>query len=134
MRIFIDTNVLISATVWPYSVPAQALAKALTLPNIGMVCQQNIDEMINTFHNKFHNRMYLLNSFLSKTISALVFVPVPPRIHDSEGRIRDIKDRPIFRAAINAEADILLTGDKDFLESGIQHPRIMNASEFLELA
>lgn len=29
-----------------------------------------------------------------------------------------VNDRPILRAAIYANADILLTGDKDFLESG----------------
>ena len=133
MKVFIDTNILISAAVWSHSVPAQALDKALSRPNIGMVCQQNIDEMVNTFYNKFRDRLHLLSDFLSDTIPALVFVPVPPRIHFSEGSIRDVKDRPILRAAINARADILLTGDKDFLESGIAAPRIMSASEFLEL-
>lgn len=41
-------------------------------------------------------------------------------------------DRPILRAAINAKADIILTGDKDFLESGIENPKILTASEFLK--
>ena len=46
--------------------------------------------------------------------------------------IRDVMDRPILRAALNANADVLLTGDKDFLESGLSHPRIMTATEFLQ--
>ncbi len=37
-----------------------------------------------------------------------------------------------FRAAIEAKADILLTGDKDFLESGLKNPIIMTPSEFLK--
>lgn len=49
-----------------------------------------------------------------------------------ESQIRDINDRPISRAAIMAKADILLTGDKDFLESGIKHPKILTPAEFLE--
>ena len=133
MKIFIDTNILISATVWPNSIPAQAFAKASSPPNIGMICQQNIDEMIDTFYDKFRTRLNLLNSFLSDTVPALMFVPVPPEIHVSESHIRDVKDRPILRAAIKNGADILLTGDKDFLASGIMNPRIMNASEFLAL-
>lgn len=43
-----------------------------------------------------------------------------------------MKDRPILRAAIDAKADALLTGDKDFLESGVVTPKIMTPSEFLE--
>ena len=31
-----------------------------------------------------------------------------------------------------AKADILLTGDKDFLESGIKHPKILTPAELLE--
>ena len=39
-------------------------------------------------------------------------------------------NRPILRAALHAKADILLTGDKDFLESGIDTPKIMTAADF----
>lgn len=133
MKIFIDTNILVSATIWPNSIPAKAFAKASTQPNVGMICQQNIDEMINTFYDKFRDHFNLLRDFLSDTLPTLVFVPVPPGIYVSESHIRDVKDRPILRAAIYAETDILITGDKDFLKSGITNPRIMSASEFLEL-
>ena len=49
----------------------------------------------------------------------------------AESLIRDVKDRPILRAAIEAQADVLLTGDKDFLESGVEHPAIMIPAEFV---
>ncbi len=38
----------------------------------------------------------------------------------------------LISATLNANADILLTGDKDFLESGLIHPKIMTAAEFIE--
>ena len=44
----------------------------------------------------------------------LELVPVPIETRESETQIRDVKDRPILRAAIEAKADVLLTGDKDF--------------------
>lgn len=47
--------------------------------------------------------------------------------------MRDVKDRPILRAAIAANADLILTGDKDFLESGIERPLSVTASEFLNM-
>lgn len=58
-------------------------------------------------------------------------VPVPTDEDMTETQIRDVNDRPILRAAIAAKADVLLTGDKDFLESGVQNPAIMTPAEFL---
>ena len=49
-----------------------------------------------------------------------------------EGKLRDPKDRPILRAALNAHADLFLTGDKDFLESAITDPRIISVAQFLD--
>ena len=46
--------------------------------------------------------------------------------------IRDVKDRPILRAAIDAGAEILLTGDMDFIESAITHPKMMTAAMFVQ--
>ena len=63
----------------------------------------------------------------------LELVPIPTDEYLLEENIRDVKDRPILRAAINAKADILLTGDKDFLESGLTTPKIMTPADFLQL-
>ena len=57
----------------------------------------------------------------------------PVEEYSSEIKIRDINDRPILRAAIHAKADILLTGDKDFLESGLSNPLIMTATAFISM-
>ena len=41
-------------------------------------------------------------------------------------------ERPILRAAQNAKVDVLLTGDKDFLESGVINPLILDPAGFIE--
>ena len=58
-------------------------------------------------------------------------VPIPTDEDVAELQIRDVKDRPILRAAMKAGADVLLTGDKDFLESGLEKPVIMTPAEFV---
>lgn len=131
MRVLIDTNILISAALSTKGTPFLAYVKAATYPNHAIVCEQNIDEMRRIFNKKFPARIQALESFLSLALMTLELVPTPMDEHESELQIRDIKDRPILRAAIHANADVLLTGDKDFLESGVKHPTILTAAEFL---
>ena len=132
MRVLIDTNVLISAALSASGVPYQAYVKAASYPNHGLICEQNVDETKRVFNKKFPMRLAALDRFLSTALLTLELVPVPVDEDVSESQIRDVKDRPILRAALMAKADILVTGDKDFLESGLEHPEIMAPAEFLE--
>ena len=132
MRIFIDTNILFSAILTPNSTPYKAYFKAVTLPNKGIISDQNITELRRVFNRKFPSKLQTLESFLAVALLSLEVVHVPQDTISDETKIRDIADRPILRAAIAADADILLTGDKDFLESGIKHPMILTATEFVQ--
>lgn len=132
MRILIDTNVLISAALSAKGTPFQAYIKAASYPNHGMICEQNVDEMKRIFNQKFPNRLTSLDKFLSIALMTLELVPILTNETKSESQIRDVNDRPILRAAIKANADILLTGDKDFLESGLKNPLILTPGQFLE--
>lgn len=133
MKVLIDTNILISAALSNKGTPYQAFVKAVSYPNHGLVCEQNIDEMRRIFNRKFPKKISALETFLSLALLTLQVVPTPIVEHSSEQAIRDVKDRPILRAAIYANADILLTGDKDFLESGLQNPKIMTAADFISM-
>lgn len=132
MRVLIDTNVLISAALSGTGVPFQAYVKAASYPNHGLICEQNVDEMKRIFNKKFPQRLAALNQFLSIALLTLELVPTPTDEDASETRLRDINDRPILRAAIAAKADVLVTGDRDFLESGLEKPIIMTPAEFLK--
>ena len=69
---------------------------------------------------------------MSIALLSMEVVPTPIEEVEEENYIRDVADRPIFRAALNAKVDVLLTGDKDFLDSGVTNPKIMTAAEFVE--
>lgn len=133
MRILIDTNILISAALNSHGTPYKAYLKAVTYPNKGIICDQNIEELWRIFNRKFPTKISMLEKFLAYSLSVIEVATTPEMEEDTEKLIRDVKDRPILRAALNAKADVLLTGDKDFLESGVTDPKIMTAAEFLEM-
>ena len=133
MMIMIDTNVIISAVLNPSGRSAEALIKALNKPFEPVVCSYILDELHRKFEEKFPAKILELEAFLYHMLRAVLIVPTPEDGNEEEGKIRDIKDRPIFRAALNATVDYILTGDKDFLESGIKFPRIISVKEFLNL-
>lgn len=133
MRVLIDTNILISAALSNKGTPYQAFVKAVSYPNHVLICEQNIDEMRRIFNRKFPQKISALESFLSLALLTLEVIPMPVIEYDTENQIRDINDRPILRAALYANADILLTGNKDFLESGLQKPQILTAAEFINI-
>ncbi len=134
IKVLIDTNVLISAALSDKGVPYQAYMKAVTYPYHGVICDQNVDELRKVFNRKFPAKIQLLDSFLAIALTVLQLVETPADEFEQEKAIRDVKDRPILRAAINNNVDILLTGDKDFLEADIERPRTITPTEFMELA
>jgi putative PIN family toxin of toxin-antitoxin system len=131
MRVLIDTNILISAAYSRGSVPHLAYIKAVDAPYQALICEQSLEELRHVFNRKFPDKVHVFESFVAAALSAVEIVPVPPLPHPNESQIRDINDHPILRAAIHYGADILLTGDKDFLESSVTNPKIMTAAAFL---
>lgn len=133
MIVFLDTNILVSAVLNPQGTPARAYDRAVSYPCRALICEQNVQELRRVFETKLANRLHLLDAFLNDALPALTVVPVPTMKRRSEATIRDVADRPILRAALAAKADILVTGDLDFLESGLTVPRILTAAEFVQV-
>ena len=133
MRVMIDTNIFISAVLFPNGKASAALKKALVSPYQPVTCDYVINELHRKFDEKFPERISELDSFLKIALSVIDVVKTPDVIVKAEGLIRDIKDRPILRAALDAGADLFLTGDKDFLESAVTDPRILSVAQFLEI-
>lgn len=133
MRVLIDSNIIISAIYSKNSVPHQAYKKAVEPPRQGLICEQSIEEIRRVFNRKFPNKIQAFESFITSMLSVVEVVPVPQSVHPDEEEIRDMDDRPILRSAIKAKADILLTGDRDFIESAISQPQIMTAAQFIQI-
>ncbi len=133
MRVFIDTNVLISAALFPGGTASRAYYRAVSDPYDPMVSDYVIDEPRRVFSRKFPHRMQALDTFVASLSSSVTIVSTPESALEEESGIRDVNDRPILRAARAAGAAILVTGDKDFLDSHVDNPQILSPSEFLLL-
>jgi putative PIN family toxin of toxin-antitoxin system len=133
MRVLIDSNILFSAAFFHNGLPHKAYNKAVEPPHQGLVCEQSIEELRCAYNRRFPDKVHVFEQFVATMLAVVELVPVPPSRYPDEDKIRDIDDRPILRAAIKAGADIILTGDNDFLESTITNPRIMTARQFIDM-
>ena len=126
MKILIDTNILISAVLFPHSKPARALI--YTVENHEMVlCEQNLTELWDVSNRKAPQVLPDAEILLKE----LSYELIPAALHTKK-LIRDVKDQPILNAAILYNVDIILTGDKDFLSLDMEHPKCMSIAQFLD--
>ena len=130
MRIMIDTNIIISAILFPNSSPSKFIEE-VTSKHIVVLCSHIIDELHRVFNKKFKEKLLNLERFLSKFSYEYVYTPLDIEI-DKYPKIRDIADLPILVSAIIEDIDIIVTGDKDFFEVEIDRPEIMTVKEYLE--
>ena len=125
MRVLIDTNILISALLFPSSVPARALLRAVSEDEL-VLCDQNIAELREVLRRKAPARPPAAEALLAELSYELI-----PAVVNTQKTIRDEKDQPILNAAVLYEVDAVVTGDKDFLSLGLARPRCLTAAQYL---
>jgi putative PIN family toxin of toxin-antitoxin system len=127
LKILADTNVLISALLYPESKPALALFQASVRHKL-VLTEYNILELRRIAEAKFAKTQSDIDLFFTELSFELI-----PAADAVRTTIRDPKDQPILNAAIAADVDVILTGDKDFLSLNLVRPRTMSAAQFIEL-
>lgn len=130
-RIVVDTNILVSAGLWPTSTPADALRKVLQT-GILVTNRSMMLEMAQVFQrSKFDRyatiqmRRDFLNLVLDKADIAPDGIPV--------SACRDPRDNHVLEAAVNGAADTIITGDTDLLVLSPFHSvRILTPGDYLK--
>lgn len=128
MRIMIDTNILLSALVFRSTKMADMIDYIVEKHTL-VICSYVIEEFKNVVTRKSLKYKNVIDVFLSKLSFEMVYTP---EWKEGMPTLRDEKDKPILASAITADVDMLITGDKDFLDVDIERPEIMTPSEFLE--
>jgi putative PIN family toxin of toxin-antitoxin system len=129
MRILVDTNIVISAGLFPESSVGKTLKHIMQNHNL-ILCQYTLDELQDVFQRKFMNRIDYLNEFVRDLKYELTNIKVTD--YRKYPQIRDKDDIQLLASAIETDADIFLTGDKDFDEIEITRPRIMKPRNYIE--
>ena len=122
MRILIDTNVLISAFV--FSGKTGKLFELLFDGDHELMISEYVDK-------EFKAKLYQKWEDKAETVYSL-YRSLPFKFCCSSpeilGNLRDKKDIPVLSDAIFNKADIILSGDRDFLEAELDHPQIFSPS------
>ena len=129
MRVMLDTNVLISAIIFP-NVRMDALIYKAVLDHHLVLSSFVIEELLEVTRRKFPNKIKDVDLFLTRLPYELVYTP---REQDHGFfKIRDIDDYPVLYSAIIEGVDLFVTGDDDFDDVEIERPEIITPTEFLE--
>jgi len=126
MRVLIDTNILFSALLFPLSKPAKALLYVAENHEL-VLCDRNIAELRDILRRKAPKYLPAAEALIAELAYELI-----PAVERTQTPMRDVKDQPILNAAILADVDCILTGDKDFLSLEIDRPQCLTAAQFLE--
>lgn len=131
MRVFIDTNVIISAALFPQGKVAEVVSHLIENHDL-IISSYSINECETVFDRKFPLKKECLKKFFSNLTFELFETP---NNIDSNAypQIRDLKDIPIFVSAIVSNSDILITGDKDFENINSKKPLIFTPNAYFEL-
>lgn len=126
MKILLDTNVLISAFV--FGGTSGKLLDELLISEHTLYISDYIDKEFKAkLEQKWPlkaNQIYSLYRILS-----FYFCESTTKML---GNLRDKKDIPVLSDALFHHIDVILTGDKDFLEADLEKPIIMSPAMFWE--
>jgi len=129
MKIVLDTNIIISAVLFPNSLIAKIFKYVVDCEKL-VLNQYIIDEVEKVFIKKFPGNVIDLKRFMN-SISYENYVSYTTD-YSKYPKIRDKNDLPVLALAIESEANILITGDKDFDDVKIDKPVILSPRKFGE--
>jgi len=131
MRIMLDTNVLVSAFVFR-SKHISGLIDVLTEEHTIVLSSYVIGELKLVVAEKFSHKSGSLDRFLTNL--PFEFVYTPDTLDAGKyPALRDSDDLPVLATAILEDVDVLLTGDKDFENLGLERPAILTPARFMQL-
>ena len=129
MRIMLDTNVLISALLFPGS-KMDAMMNCIFTQHQLVLSSYVVNELKRVVRKKFPSKEAAINKLLM--MMSFEYVYTPNDMESGLFDIRDGKDYPVLYTAIIEDVDILVTGDKDFSDIDVERPEIMTPAEFME--
>ena len=115
-RVFLDSNVLFSGLYSPEGAPGIILEHFIKGSISIVVSQQVLEEVIRTIKEKLPEALPALKRLLVSTPPEVIADPNLPDIGRWTKKL-DIGDAAILAAAVAAQPDYFVTGDRHFLDN-----------------
>lgn len=130
--IVLDTNVLLSGIAYPGSIPGK-IVSAWRGGSLEVVLSQYILDELQRVLPRLNHRLGWSSAEIRDFVDSLAFLAdlVDP-IHVSEPLLRDRADQPVLGTFLAANANYLVTGDKDLLVLSACYP-VVTPAEFWRL-
>lgn len=129
MRVMLDTNVLLSALLFP-SKRMDKMMDYIFEKHRLVLSSFVVEELAFVINRKFPGKASAIDRLLSAMSYELVYTPQV--MEQGLFEIRDAKDYPVLYTAVVEDIDVLITGDKDFADVEIERPEILTPAGFME--
>lgn len=129
MRVMIDTNVLVSALVFPGRT-MDALMERITTGHRLVLSSYVLDELFDVVKRKFPGKADAVDLFLRQLPYELVYAS--DNVKSNVFSLRDEDDCPVLYSAVAEDVDVFVTGDRDFEDVDLERPEILTPAQFLE--
>jgi putative PIN family toxin of toxin-antitoxin system len=115
VRVFLDTNVLVSAYTVRSGFCAELIELILTDPRCSLLTGEvNLTELRSVLRRRpFRVRPARIEEIESQLRDQTI---IPKPLHPADLPVRDLADRWVLASAVAGRADLLVTGDKDLLD------------------
>jgi len=129
MRVMLDTNVLLSALLFPGE-RMNRMMRSIFEEHRLVLSSFVVEELTYVVKRKFPGKLQAVDRLLASMSFELAYTP--QEIEPGLFQIRDMKDYPVLYTAIQEGVDVLITGDKDFSDVSVEHPEILTPAQFLK--
>ena len=128
MRVVFDSNIFISAFVFSGSMAERAIVKIIEGDDSLYISKEILDEVLSVLSSKFSRDTEAISRVALNLSELAEFVSPTEKIRV----LRDEPDNRILECAVCADADIIVTGDKEMLKLR-EHGKIgmMSLKEYL---
>ncbi len=129
MRVMLDTNVFISALLFP-SKNMNRLIECISTNHELVLSSFVVDELKAVIETKFSSEVFVIDELLTKM--NYEFVCTPDFIDLALSEIRELNDYPVLYTAMIEDIDVLVAEDKDFADVVVERPRIYTPTVFID--
>ncbi|PPD29052.1 MAG: putative toxin-antitoxin system toxin component, PIN family [Methylomonas sp.] len=130
--IVLDTNVLLSGTAYPTSIPGK-IVSAWRSGSLEVILSQYILDELQRVLPRLNHRLAWSSLEIRNFVDSLALLAdlVDP-VETAEPALRDSADQPVLGTFLAAKANYLVTGDKDLLALSAHYP-IVTPAHFWQL-